>query len=117
MTVSFLRRQAPVESSSSYWRSYSQQAERHRRGLSSLFRRGDDDDEDEDDDSCVCVYFDRCSDGNLLSHGADLLDFRWVRPLAHSKPSPSSYGSAMVRLGRMRLILTNKKKKIYSNIY
>ena len=67
-----------MESSSSYWRSYSQQSQRHRRGWTSLFRSKEEPSwvAPGDTDSCVCVRFDRCSDGNFLHHGADLLDFR-----------------------------------------
>ncbi|XP_043203288.1 uncharacterized protein LOC122371205 [Amphibalanus amphitrite] len=68
---------APLESGSSYWSSYSQQSQRHRRGWTDLFTGRDETPRAaaEAGDSCVCVRFDRCSDGNLLHHGADLLDF------------------------------------------
>ncbi|XP_043208698.1 uncharacterized protein LOC122374165, partial [Amphibalanus amphitrite] len=68
---------APLESGSSYWRSYSQQSQRHRRGWTDLFTGRDETPRAaaQAGDSCVCVRFDRCSDGNLLHHGADLLDF------------------------------------------
>ncbi|XP_037073684.1 uncharacterized protein LOC119094880 [Pollicipes pollicipes] len=65
-------------SSSSYWSSYSSHSgSRRRRGL---FSRSEPAQADPYNvarlDNCVCVPFFQCEDGNIVTHGADLLDIK-----------------------------------------